>query len=176
VPREVTYQVADDLCEKHPTWKQCKKKKTIAKGPAVTMDNGLSYVDLVVGKGNVPKKGDTVTVHYSLFYNGDEIQSSRESSGLAAAPIGFQFGNLEGTGAVIPAINLGITDMKVGGIRKITAPPQLAFGDKGKKPRIPPNATVQFDIQLLTVKRAGTNPISSQGRGSEKGTGAFDLF
>jgi hypothetical protein len=53
---------------------------------------------------------------------------------------------------------------------------KFAFGKKGYKPRIPPDATVEFDIQLLTVKRAGSNPISRQGGGSEKSTGLFDLF
>eukprot|EP00286_Rhodomonas_abbreviata_P011061 CAMPEP_0181325188 /NCGR_PEP_ID=MMETSP1101-20121128/20785_1 /TAXON_ID=46948 /ORGANISM="Rhodomonas abbreviata, Strain Caron Lab Isolate" /LENGTH=278 /DNA_ID=CAMNT_0023433465 /DNA_START=24 /DNA_END=860 /DNA_ORIENTATION=- len=175
-PREVTYKVDGDLCEKHPTWKQCKNKKLSAKTPPVKMENGLTYQELVVGKGNVPAKGDTCTVHYSLYYNGDEIESSRESSGLAASPLGFQYGASKGAGSVIPALSQGIENMHVGGIRKITAPPELAFGDKGKKPRIPPGATVEFDVQLLTVKRAGTNPIANQGKGAEKNTGLFDLF
>ena len=78
---------------------------------------------------------------------------------------------------MIPAIALGVQDMKVGGVRRITSPPELAFGNKGRQGgRVPPGATVQFDVQLLSVKKAGTNPISSQGSGSEKGTGLFDLF
>mmetsp|Transcript_14213 Transcript_14213/g.28087 ORF Transcript_14213/g.28087 Transcript_14213/m.28087 type:complete len:350 (+) Transcript_14213:70-1119(+) len=178
--REVTFKTGDKTCEKHPTWKQCRQaaKKTggSSKNPLVTMDNGLEYKEITYGKGNIPQPGDTVTVHYSLFYNGDEIESSRESSGLAAAPLGFQFGITSGAGSVIPAINEGITGMKVGGVRRVIAPPELAFGARGKKPRIPGDATVEFDLQLLTVKRAGTNPISSQGRGSEKNTGLFDLF
>jgi FKBP-type peptidyl-prolyl cis-trans isomerase len=56
--------------------------------------------------------------------------------------------------------------VQVGGIRRITSPPELAFGAKGKPPRIPGGATVAFDVQLLSVKRAGSNPISSQGKGS----------
>jgi len=182
VPRKVTYAVKDDVCEKHPTWKQCKKK--ISDGaalnpnaPEITLSSGLKVKELVAGKGNTPRPGDACTVHYSLFYNGDEIESSRESSGLAASPIGFQYGVTEGYGSVIPAIALGIEDMKVGGIRRITAPPNMAFGKKGRQGgRVPPDATVQFDVQLLSVKRSGTNPVSSQGRGSEKNTGLFDLF
>lgn len=186
VPREVTYQVKDDVCEKHPTWKQCKKKAAgsggVAAGgkssaPEIKFDNGLLVQDIVPGKGNTPQQGDSCTVHYSLYYKGAEIESSRESSGLAASPIGFQYGVTEGVGSVIPAIALGVENMKVGGIRRITAPPELAFGNKGRQGgRVPPGATVQFDVQLLSVKRRGTNPVSSQGRGSEKNTGLFDLF
>jgi len=188
VPRTVTFKVKDDVCEKHPTWKQCKKKAPGAgggvdgrggnsKAPLVTLTSGLKVQDLVAGKGNTPREGDSCTVHYSLYYKGDEIESSRESSGLAASPIGFQFGVTSGVGSVIPAIALGVEDMKVGGVRRITAPPEMAFGKKGRQGgRVPAGATVQFDVQLLSVKRSGTNPVTSQGRGSEKSTGLFDLF
>eukprot|EP00291_Cryptomonas_curvata_P002665 CAMPEP_0172185200 /NCGR_PEP_ID=MMETSP1050-20130122/20028_1 /TAXON_ID=233186 /ORGANISM="Cryptomonas curvata, Strain CCAP979/52" /LENGTH=191 /DNA_ID=CAMNT_0012859141 /DNA_START=223 /DNA_END=798 /DNA_ORIENTATION=- len=176
VPREITYQVDDELCSKHPKWKQCRKKSFNTLAPTVTMPTGITYQDLSVGKGNSPEPGDTCTVHYSLYYKGDEIESSRESSGLAARPVGFQYGVEKGSGSVITAISLGMEGMRVGGVRRITSPPEFAFGDKGKKPRIPPNAIVQFDVQLLTVKRAGTNPITRQGSGSEKNTGLFDLF
>jgi len=182
VPRKVTYAVKDDVCDKHPTWKQCKKKNAGGaslnpNAPEITLSSGLKVKELVAGKGNTPRPGDACTVHYSLYYNGDEIESSRESSGLAASPIGFQYGVTEGYGSVIPAIALGIEDMKVGGVRRITAPPNMAFGKKGRQGgRVPPDATVQFDVQLLSVKRSGTNPVSSQGRGSEKSTGLFDLF
>lgn len=176
VPREVTYKVDDELCSKHPKWKQCRKKTFNSMAPQVALPNGIVVQDLSVGKGYAPEPGDTCTVHYSLYYQGDEIESSRESSGLAARPIGFQYGVEKGTGSVIPAISLGMEGMRVGGVRRITSPPEFAFGDKGKKPRIPPGATVQFDVQLLTVKRAGTNPITRQGSGSEKNTGLFDLF
>jgi len=188
IPRTVTYKVKDDVCDKHPTWKQCKKKAIGAAGGVdgrggnskaelVTLSSGLKVQDLVAGKGNTPRSGDSCTVHYSLYYNGDEIESSRESSGLAASPIGFQFGVSSGVGSVIPAIALGVEDMKVGGVRRITAPPEMAFGKKGRQGgRVPAGATVQFDVQLLSVKRSGTNPVTSQGRGSEKSTGLFDLF
>jgi len=177
VPREVTYEVKDDVCDKHPTWKQCRKKaKAPSKAEVVTLESGLKVQDVMPGKGITPQQGDTVTVHYSLFYKGDEIESSRESQGLAAQPLGFQFGVKSGYGSVIPALSLGIDGMKVGGIRRVQAPPNMAFGDKGKGSRIPPGAQVEFDIQLLSCKRAGTNPITSQGRGAEKNVAMFDLF
>ena len=64
----------------------------------MTLANGLVVQDLLIGKGITPQPGDVCTVHFSLYYKGDEIESSRESSGLAASPIGFQYGVEAGTG------------------------------------------------------------------------------
>lgn len=72
--------------------------RCISSGSQVKLPNGIVYQDLSVGKGNAPEPGDTCTVHYSLYYNGDEIESSRESSGLAARPVGFQYGVEKGSG------------------------------------------------------------------------------
>jgi FKBP-type peptidyl-prolyl cis-trans isomerase len=110
---QVTFKAQDKTCDAHPTWKQCRKKKVNENSPKTALDNGLEIQELVAGKGLSPQKGDTCTVHYSLYYEGSEIMSSRESSGLAAAPIGFQFGVKEGYGSVVPAINLGIDGLKV---------------------------------------------------------------
>lgn len=106
------------------------------------MDNGIVYRDITLGKGYSPSKGDTVAVHYSLFFEDLEVESSRESQGLAALPLGFSFGAEAGPGAAMKGLNLGIVGMKVGGLRLITVPSKFAFGEKGKLPLIPPNATV----------------------------------
>lgn len=84
------------------------KKRMLAKaGPTVELPNGIAYRDITVGKGNSPRDGDTVAIHYSLFYNDFEVESSRESQGLAASPIGFTFGATAGPGAVMSGLNLG---------------------------------------------------------------------
>lgn len=138
------------------------KKRILAKaGPAVVMENGITYREITVGKGNSPRNGDTVAIHYSLFYEDFEVESSRESQGLAASPVGFTFGATSGPGSVMQGISQGIDGMKVGGTRLITVPPSLAYGDRGKKPLIPPGATVDFAVSLLSCKRAGSNPNSS---------------
>eukprot|EP00177_Eucheuma_denticulatum_P001438 GFKZ01002591.1.p1 GENE.GFKZ01002591.1~~GFKZ01002591.1.p1 ORF type:complete len:217 (-),score=25.61 GFKZ01002591.1:279-929(-) len=138
------------------------KKRILAKaGPTVELPSGITYRDITVGKGFTPRDGDTVAIHYSLFYKDLEVESSRESQGLAASPVGFTFGAKSGPGSIIPGINLGMEGMKVGGLRLITVPPQLAYGEKGKKPLIPSNSTVEFAVSLLSVKRSGTNPIST---------------
>lgn len=137
------------------------KKRILAKaGPAVTLPSGIVYRDVTIGKGYVPRPGDTVAIHYSLFYDNLEVDSSRESQGLAASPLGFTFGAKGGPGAIMRGINEGMDGMKVGGLRLITVPPELAFGSKGKPPLIPGGATVDFAVSLLSCKRQGTNPNS----------------
>lgn len=126
-------------------------------GPRVTLPSGVSYVEMSIGDGDTPNKGDRVAVHYSLFCNGFQVESSRESSGLAARPLGFDFGAESGPGSVPLGMQQGIEGMKVGGRRKITVPPELAFGLKGRPPFIPGNAVVMFDVSLWSVKRAGRN-------------------
>ena len=59
-----------------------------------------------MGKGNSPEDGDQCAIHYSLYYKDLEIESSRESQGLAASPIGFTMGTLSGPGSIIPGLML----------------------------------------------------------------------
>lgn len=138
------------------------KKRILAKaGPAVILPSGVTYRDITVGKGYSPRNGDSVAIHYSLFYKDLEVESSRESQGLAASPLGFTYGATSGPGSIMKGVNVGMEGMKVGGLRLITVPPELAFGEKGKQPLIPGNSTVDFAVSLLSVKRSGTNPIST---------------
>ena len=137
------------------------KKRILAKaGPPVELESGVTYRDITVGKGYSPRDGDTVAIHYSLFYKDLEVESSRESQGLAASPLGFTYGAKSGPGSVMAGINVGMQGMKVGGLRLITVPPELAYGTKGKMPLIPGNSTIDFAVSLLSCKRSGTNPIS----------------
>lgn len=142
--------------------KALSKKRIMAKaGPPTTLPSGIVYRDITVGKGYSPRNGDTVAIHYSLFFQDLEVESSRESQGLAASPLGFTYGARSGPGSVIQGINIGMEGMKVGGLRLISVPPELAFGQKGKQPLIPGNATVDFAVSLLSCKRQGTNPNST---------------
>lgn len=121
----------------------------------------MSYRDISVGKGYSPRDGDSVAIHYSLFYKDLEVESSRESQGLAASPIGFTYGAISGPGSIMRGVTVGMEGMKVGGLRLITVPPELAYGTKGKMPLIPPDSTIDLAVSLLSCKRAGTNPIST---------------
>mmetsp|Transcript_10059 Transcript_10059/g.26401 ORF Transcript_10059/g.26401 Transcript_10059/m.26401 type:complete len:124 (+) Transcript_10059:102-473(+) len=116
-----------------------------------------------MGDGNSPEPGDAVAVHYSLYYNGIEVETTRDGGGLAARPQGFEFGVMRGPGSFNNGVQIGMKGMMVGGQRLITVPPALAFGEKGLKPLIPPNATVEFAVSLMSCKKAGTNVNSMLG-------------
>jgi peptidylprolyl isomerase len=99
--------------------------------------------DLKLGDGPVAKTGDLVEVHYTGKLTSGKVFDSRTSGP------GFRF--RLGKGEVIPGWDEGIPGMKVGGKRKLTIPPRLAYGEQGSGNRIPPNATLIFEIDLLQI-------------------------
>ncbi len=102
----------------------------------------LQIEDLVVGTGATAVAGDTVTVNYTgSFTNGQVFDTS-----IGKAPFTFRLG----VGAVIPGFDQGVTGMKVGGKRRLTIPPNLAYGSTGQG-SIPPNATLVFEVDLLSI-------------------------
>jgi peptidylprolyl isomerase len=111
----------------------------------VTLSDGLSYTDVVVGRGKLPKPGQTVVVHYvGTFPDGRKFDSSRDRN----EPFAFTLGQKQ----VIPCWDEGVATMRVGGRRKLVCPPSLAYGATGAGGVIPPNATLDFDIELLDIK------------------------
>ena len=111
----------------------------------VTTDSGLKYQDLRVGDGPSPQMGQTVTVHYiGRLENGKEFNNSHTMG--TGKPIEFKLGR------VIPGWNEGLQTMKVGGKRRLWIPSKLAYGPAGSPPNIPPNANLEFEIELLGIK------------------------
>lgn len=114
-------------------------------GSEVTTASGLKYVDIVQGTGATPRKGQTVTVHYTgRLENGRKFDSSVDKG----VPSDFRIG----VGAVIKGWDEGLMSMKVGGKRKLIIPSDLGYGPMGRPPDIPGNSTLIFEVELLGVK------------------------
>lgn len=105
----------------------------------------LQITDITIGTGAEAKDGDIVKVHYTgTFENGEKFDSSLDRG----EPIEFQLGS----GMVIKGWDMGIKGMKIGGKRKLIIPGDLAYGQEGRPGKIPPNATLLFDVELMEVK------------------------
>jgi len=114
----------------------------VPKGPAPTH---LVVKDLKTGDGAEAKSGDQVSVQYvGVLYDGGK---QFDASWDRGQPFPFQLGS----GQVIPGWDQGVAGMKVGGRRELIIPPNLAYGAQGQPPSIPPNSTLVFVIDLVSV-------------------------
>ena len=106
---------------------------------------GMKIEILKQGTGSAAEKGDTVTVNYvGTLQDGTKFDSSIDRN------LPFEF--ILGQNKVIQGWELGVVGMNVGEKRKLTIPPELAYGAEGHPPIIPSNATLVFEIDLLSVK------------------------
>jgi len=112
--------------------------------PIVTTPSGLKYVDIVVGTGPAVKTGDRILVNYEgKLLDGTKFDSSYDRG----QPIQFVLG----IGQVIKGWDEGLSTMKVGGKRKLIIPAQLGYGMQGQGDVIPPNATLIFSVELVSI-------------------------
>jgi len=121
-------------------------EETPAAAPEGTTEDvtELKIEDIEEGKGRAAKDGDTVSVDYTGWLtNGEKFDSSKDSG----QPFSFTIG----AGEVISGWDEGVAGMKVGGVRKLTVPPDMGYGPNGYPPVIPPNATLVFEIELLSI-------------------------
>jgi FKBP-type peptidyl-prolyl cis-trans isomerase len=114
-----------------------------AASESVTTDSGLVITHQTVGDGAHPTATDTVVVHYhGTFPDGKVFDSSLERGQPARFPLN----------RVIRCWTEGVQLMKVGGKADLVCPPAIAYGARGAPPRIPPNATLHFEVELLEIK------------------------
>jgi FKBP-type peptidyl-prolyl cis-trans isomerase FkpA len=104
----------------------------------------LKIEKLTSGKGRAPRKGETVTVHYTGWLtDGSKFDSSVDRN----EPFSFVLGE----GQVIAGWDQGVAQMNAGDKVKLTIPPDLAYGHDGYPGAIPPNSTLVFEVELLSI-------------------------
>jgi peptidylprolyl isomerase len=120
--------------------------KPVIPKPTGTPPRKLVKEDIVKGKGPGAKAGDTVTVNYVgvNFSNGQEFDSSWDSG--AAFPVQL------GAGMVIEGWDKGLLGIRKGGRRLLTIPPEMGYGAEGYPPDIPPNETLVFVVDAVSIK------------------------
>lgn len=114
-----------------------------AKPGAESFESGLVMFELTAGDGEQPAATDKVTVHYhGTLTDGTVFDSSVERGTPASFPLN----------GVIPCWTEGVQKIKVGGKSKLICPSDIAYGDRGRPPQIPPGATLVFDVELLGIE------------------------
>ncbi len=109
-----------------------------------TTGSGLVIEEVRLGEGDMAKSGQFVSVHYTGWLtDGTKFDSSKDR----AEPFEFPLGQRN----VIAGWDEGVQGMSVGGIRKLTIPPELGYGARGAGGVIPPNATLVFEVELLAI-------------------------
>ena len=113
----------------------------------------MRYVDLQPGTGALAEPGKCFYAHYTGWLtDGKKFDSSRDTTreGKPRTPLGFE----QGKRNVIAGWDAGFEGMRVGARRRLIIPYQLAYGEKGRPPVIPPKATLVFDVELMDVRDA----------------------
>jgi FKBP-type peptidyl-prolyl cis-trans isomerase FkpA len=109
-----------------------------------TLPSGVKIVHTTAGAGASPLAASTVRVHYrGTLTSGQEFDSSYKRNAPASFPLN----------RVIPCWTEGLQKMKVGGKATLTCPPATAYGDRGAGSAVPPNATLNFDVELLAIEK-----------------------
>lgn len=111
-----------------------------------------TITDLKPGSGRAAEPGDMVTVQYTLYVNGKKVDSSRDRK----QPLRF----LLGGGMMVKGWDIGLEGVRVGTVRRLVVPPSLGYGSRGSEDgKIPPNATLTFEVQVLKIEKIEDEPL-----------------
>ncbi len=144
-PSQPVAVVSDDAYAASTSTESVVSGTAVINPKPITMANGLIIEDVKIGNGEEAKSGMLVSVHYvGTLTNGKKFDSSRDRG----EPFQFPLGQ----GYVIKGWDLGVAGMKIGGIRKLTIPAELGYGAAGAGSSIPPNATLNFEVELLGLR------------------------
>eukprot|EP01066_Platyproteum_vivax_P003157 Platyproteum_vivax@DN14048_c0_g1_i1.p1 len=117
-------------------------------------EDGVKKQILTEGTGDIPVDGNEVTVHYTgTLLDGTQFDSSRDKEDAFSFTLG---GN-----QVIKGWDVGVATMRKGERCILTCPPKYAYGSRGAPPRIPANATLKFDVELLNFHHKVDNRLPS---------------
>ncbi|XP_017479452.1 PREDICTED: 39 kDa FK506-binding nuclear protein [Rhagoletis zephyria] len=123
---------------------QPQQKQQQKAGGERVITGGVKIEDIRVGNGQEAKSGKRAQVYYE-----GRLKSNNKVFDSLKTGTGFKFGL--GRGEVIKGWDVGVVGMKVGGKRRITCPPHMAYGARGSPPTIPPNSTLVFEVELKGV-------------------------
>jgi FKBP-type peptidyl-prolyl cis-trans isomerase len=117
----------------------------------------VAITTLTKGRGAATvKEGDRAQMHYvGTLMDGTKFDSSRDRGQPFTFTVGPKCRDHNPPDCVIPGWNQGVTGMKVGEKRKLVVPASLAYGPRGFPPKIPPNSTLQFEIELMAINPKG---------------------
>ncbi|XP_059611441.1 46 kDa FK506-binding nuclear protein [Phlebotomus argentipes] len=133
-----------DKKQQKPETKGAKEPQQKA-GKKTVLQGGVMVEELKVGDGPEAKQNKKVVVYYE-----GRLKSNNKVFDSCKAGNGFKF--TIGRGEVIRGWEIGVAGMKMGGKRRITCPPKMAYGSKGSPPVIPPNSTLVFEVELRQIK------------------------
>jgi FKBP-type peptidyl-prolyl cis-trans isomerase len=131
--------------------------------PAAAAPNAVKVIERKQGEGAAVESGNPIAVHYTGYLWDPKATDNKGTKFDSSIEKGVPLGFIVGAGRVISGWDDGVIGMKVGGQRTVVIPASKAYGEKGSPPNIPPNATLVFDMELMSIigKTRGASATAS---------------